>query len=276
MIPNICYDYNIKINSYMLVWLKYIKKVMSKKQKVFVLSFVICTIGFLIVTYFLYNERVLEKSVTQNNGNYVVLLHGLGRTSWSMQQLGLALVDKGYKVININYPTKSDTIENLVENTVKNELEQKYIDKTKQINFVTHSMGGIVVRHLLENNKFEQLNKVVMLAPPNHGSDMADMWSDVEVMNHVLGPALKQLTTDETSFVNTMAPPEYEVGVIVGENDEKVSPEKAMLENMTDYFVVQKKEHTYIMNDPDVIRAVIRFLENGEFSAPGGQVDATL
>ena len=237
-------------------------KLSVKKIKLSII--ILLSIAFCLVSYFLYNSYSITKSLTQNDGDYVVVLHGLGRSSWSMQKLGLKLKKEGYRVILINYPTKSDTIENLVDNVIKKEIEEKYINKNKNINFVTHSMGGIAVRYLLDNNKYENVQRVIMLSPPNNGSALADSYSDIDIMNIILGPALEQLTTKSDSFVNKISTPDYDVGIIIGSNDGKVSIEEAKLENMKDLFIV-KDGHTFIMNNDRVIEAIINFLKKGEF-----------
>lgn len=214
--------------------------------------------------YYIYNKNILEKSVTRNDGDYVVLLHGLGRTSFSMQKLGLRLEKEGYRVINMGYPSTSDNVEKLADSYLKKALEEKYADRTKKIHFVTHSMGGIVVRYYLVDNRLENLGRVVMLAPPNHGGEAADQWSPIKITNAILGPALKELTTNTESFVNSLPAPYYDVGIIAGKYDGKVSVEKTKLVNMTD-FVVVPHGHTWIMNDDQVIEFVMHFLSSGKF-----------
>ncbi len=228
------------------------------------LLFIIIT-GFLFLgTVLFYEKYTISKSITRNDGEYVVILHGLGRTSFSMQKLAKALANNGYRVININYPAKSDTIENLVTIYLTDELDKKYTDKNIKINFVTHSMGGILVRHYLANTEVKNLHRVVMLAPPNKGSEAADKWQTSSIVNFIMGPALKELTTDQNSFVNTLPLPDYEVGIIAAKYDEKISTERVMLDTVSDFLVVER-EHTWIMNGDEVIGAVIKFLKEGKF-----------
>ncbi|HRH23363.1 MAG TPA: alpha/beta fold hydrolase [Candidatus Magasanikbacteria bacterium] len=213
--------------------------------------------------YFLYNNHIINRSI-QNDGEYVFLLHGLGRTSLSMQRLGVHLAKKGYRVVNVNYPSRSDSIENLVEKSLKPTLEEKYTDKERQINFVTHSMGGIIVRYYLAHNELEGMHRLVMLAPPNKGSGLADTWLKGSIIRRIMGPALEELTTDQKSLVNTLPSPEYEVGIIAGEHDEKVSVDQTQLDSATAFLMVPK-EHTWIMNAPEVLDAVVLFLKEGKF-----------
>lgn len=234
------------------------------KKILIILSIIIFASAVFIGSYFLYNQQVIAKSITENDGEYVVLLHGLGRTSLSMQKIGLELVKNNYRVININYPSKNNSIMNIAENNLKKELTDKYTNTDEKINFVTHSMGGIIVRYFLANNNLENINRVIMLAPPNQGSEMADKWSSFKLVNNIIGPSLVEMTTNKNSLVNTLSTSTYEVGIIAGEHDKKVSPEQTKLDHMTD-FIIFPIGHTWIMNNDAVIEATLNFLTEGKF-----------
>lgn len=234
------------------------------KKILIILSSIIFASVVFIGSYFWHNQQVMAKSITENNGEYVVLLHGLGRTSLSMQKIGLELVKNNYRVININYPSKNNSIVNIAENNLKKELTDKYTDTDEKINFVTHSMGGIIVRYFLANNNLENINRIIMLAPPNQGSEMADKWSSYKIVTDTIGPALKEMATEDNSLVNVLPNLNFEIGVIAGEYDKKVSPEQTKLDNMTD-FIIFPIGHTWIMNNNEVIEATLNFLTEGKF-----------
>lgn len=122
-----------------------------------------------------------------------------------------------------------------------------------------------MVRYFLAHHELEGMHRLVMLAPPNKGSKLADRWIGSTLIGRVMGPALEELTTDEKSLVNTLPIPTYEVGIIAGAYDEKVSPEQAQLDGVQDFLVVPK-EHTWIMNAPEVLDAVVHFLDEGKFT----------
>ncbi len=199
-----------------------------------------------------------------NTKDYVVLLHGFWRTAKSMKKLEKVLSTDGYSVINLNYPSRKETIENLSNNYLKKALTEKCTDKNKKINFVTHSMGGIIVRYFLSKNKVKNLGRVIMLSPPNSGSKLADFLAKSLIMNYIFGPALKQLRTDKKSLPSAIPSPKYTVGIIAGKYDEKVSVENTKLKNMKDFLIVPNM-HTYIMDSDLVISAVQSFIKKGKF-----------
>ncbi|MDO8505766.1 MAG: alpha/beta fold hydrolase [bacterium] len=211
-----------------------------------------------------YHGSWLTASTKNNPGDYIVLLHGLGRTSWSMHILGVRLAKQGYRIINANYPSTKDSIEHLSDTYLADALDRDYKDTTRRIHFVTHSMGGPMVRYFLTTHKIEHLGRAVMIAPPSKGSELADIWSASKRLSASMGPAIHEMTTYKNSLVNTLPPPYYEVGIIAGKRDEKISVENTKLEGMKDFLIVNR-EHTFIMIAKEVTDATIHFLKNGNF-----------
>ena len=200
----------------------------------------------------------------QAKKDYVILLHGFWRTAKSMRKLEKALSKEGYSVINLNYPSRKETIENISNNYLQKGLETRCLDKNRKIHFVTHSMGGIIVRYFLAKNTLQNLGRVVMLAPPNKGAKLADFLSKFAIINFILGPALQQLKTDTKSLPSKIPHPTYEIGIIASKYDDKVSVKNTKIYNMKDFLLVSNT-HTYIMNSSKVIQAVQNFLEKGKF-----------
>lgn len=211
-------------------------------------------------------------------GDYVVLLHGLGRTSHSLKKMEDRLKTEGYDVLNIDYPSRTYNIQTLTEKFIKTAIESHCTDKTKKIHFATHSMGGILVRYYLQTCQTGNIGRIVMLSPPNQGSEVADFLRHSAVVRMMMGPSFEQLGTDTSGFVNTLAEPRAETGVIAGrrsvnpinsaiipgEDDGKVSVERSKLKYMKD-FLVANRTHPFIMNADEVIEAVINFLKTGKF-----------
>ncbi|MDF1824781.1 MAG: hypothetical protein P1U68_09075 [Verrucomicrobiales bacterium] len=207
----------------------------------------------------------------------VVLLHGLARTTNSMKRMEDALTHAGYRVVNIGYLSRQFPVEALAEK-VLGEIRNR-IKKTDRVHFVTHSLGGIIVRYLHGHLSFDQIDRVVMLCPPNKGSEIVDHLGGLKLFEWLNGPAGLQLGTSPTGFISELGPVNFELGVITGDrsinwllstlipgkNDGKVSLESARISGMTDYKVVHAT-HPYIMRKKEVIRDVLTFLETGRFS----------
>lgn len=208
----------------------------------------------------------------------VVLLHGLARTADSMAELEAALVARGYKVANIDYPSRELSIEELAPMAIGEGLRACSTVTGGRIHFVTHSMGGILVRYYLENNAIESLGHVVMIAPPNQGSEVVDKLVNVPGFTFVNGPAGSQLGTGVESIPLKLGPVDYPVGIIAGTktfnpllsqylpnpDDGKVSVESTKVEGMSDFRIVPVS-HPFIMDDETVIEYAITFIETGAF-----------
>jgi len=204
-----------------------------------------------------------------------VFVHGLGRTSNSLNFMSREVNKLGHLVVNKTYPSRYFTIEKLTSDYIPKWVKLcKGLDK---VNFVTHSMGGIMVRYYLERiEKPDNLGRVVMMAPPNHGSEIVDKYGGFSSL--VLGPANKQLGTSSDSLPNRLGPADYSLGIIAGNrtanplsylifdepNDGKVTIESSKLEGMTDHTVLPYT-HTFMMERREVVDNVIRFLRRGEF-----------
>jgi len=208
----------------------------------------------------------------------VVLLHGLGRTAKSMNYMQERLSEAGYHVFNYDYESRKNEIDSLVDDF------QKYLDsccsaKKSDLHFVTHSLGGILVRALIAGERPENLGRVVMLSPPNKGSETVDLLKDYPLFEKILGPASMQLGTGPESYPNRLGPADFELGIITGDrtidpvssliipgvDDGKVAVENTKLEGMADFLVINVS-HAYIMENPEVVDEVIHFLQNGQFS----------
>lgn len=208
----------------------------------------------------------------------VILLHGLARTRRSFRSMAKALENSGYTTININYPSTRFNIETLSVKYLNIALKQALTHSPDKIHFVTHSMGGILLRYYLKHHDIDRLGRIVMLSPPNRGSEIVDKLSNWKLFQLINGPAGHQLSTAADSMPNLLGPTVYEVGIITGDrsynpllsnlltgaNDGKVTVESAKLGGMSDFIVVPKS-HSFIMNSGRVKQLVINFLKTGHF-----------
>lgn len=210
----------------------------------------------------------------------VLLLPGLGRSSRSMQKLEKRLGAAGYRVEALDYPSTVKTIEELSEHHLGPAVERSRAAGGTRIHFVAHSMGGIMLRYYLAGNPLPERGRIVMLGPPNRGSEVVDKLGGIPFFEWINGPAGLQLGTSSDSLPNTLPDPGGEVAVIAGTNsinwilstmipgadDGKVSVDRTRLSNMADFAAVPVS-HPFLMSDRDVIEMVVSFLETGSFES---------
>jgi pimeloyl-ACP methyl ester carboxylesterase len=208
----------------------------------------------------------------------VILLHGLVRSSASMVVLQERLVREGYQVENIDYPSRDHPIEVLAEEAVGRGIQRCAQGGPAGINFVTHSLGGILVRMYLKQNPETRIDRVVMLGPPNQGSHAVDKLKNAPGFELLNGPAGMQLGTAETDIPRSLGPVNFELGVIAGTqsinlilstflpdpDDGKVSLESTKVEGMKD-FVALPVTHPLMMRNEAVVDQAVHFLRHGRF-----------
>jgi pimeloyl-ACP methyl ester carboxylesterase len=208
-----------------------------------------------------------------------VLLHGIGMQGYVMKRLENALTTAGYRVVNVSYPSREMPFEKLAGEYLPAQLLAHDVARAPRLNFVTHSMGSLLVRKLIQEARPANLGRVVMIGPPNHGSTAADEAKQSALLSEFMGENLARLGTGENSIVSTLGPANFEVGIIAGEvainpvfgdvlqgkNDGAVTVESAKLEGMRDFIVVPYS-HTVMLWRDEVITQAVTFLREGKFT----------
>ena len=207
------------------------------------------------------------------NADAVVLLHGLWRSVWAMEPMAKYIHQQGYHTINIPYPSFRKPMEQLTE-LIHDTMTLH--GGHRRIHFVTHSLGGVLARKLLPLLPAEQAGRVVMLAPPNQGSEIVDWASRYKALALSLGPAGMKLSSDAIGET-PLLPEQTDSAVIMGkqsaipffrnlldqENDGIVSAERGKIDGMNEFHILET-DHTFIASDPRVMKMTLQFLRNGK------------
>ncbi|MCF6282839.1 MAG: hypothetical protein L3J28_11635 [Candidatus Polarisedimenticolaceae bacterium] len=207
-----------------------------------------------------------------------ILLHGLARTAGSMAELETKLNAEGYLVVNVDYPSRKKPINELSEIAVGEGIKRCNENNASPINIVTHSLGGILVRFYFKNRPTTEIKRVVMLGPPNQGSEVVDKIKNIPGFELFNGPAGMALGTQEDDLPRSLGPVNFELGVIAGTqsinlilstflpnpDDGKVSVEGTKVAGMCG-FITLPATHPFLMTNDRVIEEVINFLRSGAF-----------
>ncbi len=212
----------------------------------------------------------------------VVLLHGIGDHAVHMAAAARSMKKAGYNTVNLTYPSTKKDLSGIAE-YIDNSLTAKNVWITSsKVHFVTHSMGGLAARVYLAKYQpgipVERMGRVVMIAPPHGGSEVADFFKDFAPFRWIYGPAGQQLGTTATRPAdNTL--PWYDVGIIAGnrawpvssnlimpqEHDGCVSVASTKLPGMKEHLIF-KSPHTFISWNSKVHRHAVQFLQTGSFN----------
>ncbi len=229
-----------------------------------------------------------EQSLPPMRGKAVLILHGLGAPRWSMHLLARHIEKYGgYEVFSIDYASLRSTIDNQASSLANVIRSLKGIT---EINLVGHSMGNIVIRRYLAGNDSAphvwkpdpRIARIVMIAPPNHGSITASRLSDTMTFKAVFGKAGRQLGAEWKDLETRLTTPRVQFGIIAGgygnkiglnpflpgDDDGRITVQTTRLAGATDFLVVPAL-HELIANDPRVFDYTLRFLKDGYFVSLG-------
>jgi triacylglycerol esterase/lipase EstA (alpha/beta hydrolase family) len=230
------------------------------------------------------------KTPNQHRDELVIIVHGLARNAASMVDMANGIKQQGYKTCVIDYPTIVEAIDNTlrvsahqIHGCIRHFNHQLAQSKNGKVHFIGHSLGGLVIRsYLADHQDFalsDEMGEVVFLGTPNHGSDVADFFSNIKLLSLVGGTAAA-LTTGPNSLPNILPNPNYRFAVIAGvdsypllkhmfnnKNDGLVSVKSAQLPNMHDFIKVDIK-HDQLRSAPYVFELILNYLSHQQFQPP--------
>lgn len=211
----------------------------------------------------------------------VIILHGIAKDSGSMSPVEAILRADGYKTLSITYPSTEMNLDGIAQHLRTTSLTPAFWAETRKVHIVTHSMGGLVARRYLDRYKqaipADKMGRVIMLAPPNGGSEVADLIHTLPPYRWYYGPAGDELTT--ATQMRNKSSIYYDLGIIAGtkewpyfvaafvvpgSSDGRVSVKNTKISGMKDHITVSAT-HTFIMDKPDVHKQILRFLKTGAF-----------
>ncbi len=220
-----------------------------------------------------------ELKLPKMSGHAVIMLHGIVRSSKSMSRMQLGLAESGFLPVPFDYPSTQANLEKCSEF-----LDEviKSLDGVKEISFVTHSMGGLVVRNWLKEHEDKRVRRMVMIGTPNKGAEMADKLRDWKIYKLILGPAGQQLVSGDGSDASKLPVPKFEFAVIagargtadgynpliLGDDDGTVGVRSAFLEGAADSELFPVL-HSFLPVNPEVVKSTGRFLKTGSLRESG-------
>lgn len=220
-----------------------------------------------------------ERNLPPMSGRAVVLVHGIVRSSKSFGRISDRLREEGYSVFGFDYPSTRVAISDAAE-MLAGALES--LEGIEEINFVTHSMGGLVVRAFLAEHEDDRLRRMVMLAPPNTGAHLADRLHGNLLYKAIFGPSGQQLISEAEGFIAALPAPEFEFGIIAagrgtlngynplipGDDDGTVAVSSTRLPGAAD-FITLRGLHSLFMRQEETADCIVRFLREGRFREDG-------
>lgn len=224
------------------------------------------------------NSIIPNLTATNTAKSCVVLVHGLWRSGFAMRSIESDLEDAGYETVSISYPSMDYDIPSLAQNWLTEGVNTCEERNAQHIHMVSHSMGGILIRQYLQTNQLPTGSKVVMLSPPNQGSELSQRFGKTWWYQLIVGPAGSSLTKENDGIIEQLKPVSEPVGIIAAHrqwslwpeswlpkpNDGTVSVESMKLDEMDDFLLIENG-HAMMRYDNEIQAQIRHFLETGKF-----------
>lgn len=219
-------------------------------------------------------DRRVPRAAAPDGRPLVVLIHGMGRTRVSFGRMRRELADAGWRAARLSYPSTRRSIEEharWLETVLEGMIED---GQALEVHFVTHSLGGIVVRAALARNgawrERLRVGGMVMLGPPNQGSSFAGRLAHLRAFRWLYGDTGVGLVPEE---VRRIPPPDCPFLIVAGnrgsgrgwnpllegEDDGVVTVEETRMAGAAGHLVVYGI-HAFLPSHRAAIAATLEFL----------------
>lgn len=220
-----------------------------------------------------------EQNLSSATGAAVVLVHGLMQSSKCMSDMGRSLRESGYTTIEFDYPSTQISIPQAAQYL---DRLVRSLDGFEELNFVVHSMGGLVVRAYGKEYDDPRIKRMVMLGTPNLGAELADITQRSWIVRAAAGPGARQLGTRPDGLIPKLPVPRFEFAVIAGargttygwnplipgDDDGTVTVASTRLVGASDFATVRSIHSRLLLNE-DAITQTVNFLKSGRLRPDG-------
>ena len=235
-----------------------------------------CTSGTLAECRDVLERITKDRRLPLDTGHVVLCIHGIGRSSKSMDPVIQALKNEPLTTIPFDYPSNRSSLAECA-NYLHQVIES--LTAAEHISFVVHSMGGLVVRRYLQDHASPKHHRLVMLGTPNQGAELASMLKGLSLFRAIYGPAGQELAAGENSIAAALPIPTFPFGIIAGgrgadrgynpllkgDNDGTVTVASTRLPGATDFLRISRL-HSFLMSAPETQSAIPNFLKHTRFS----------
>jgi len=215
----------------------------------------------------LMEDWVKDGKISAARPHAVVLVHGLGRSHYSLRALANTFRAQNHEIIDFNYASNLGTLATHAKHLNRMLNNVQGVDR---LSFVAHSMGAIVLRQAMATNEpwMERmaLGRAVLLTAPNQGSAVARMLTGHVLIDHLFGPALRELADPHlgrkfplnmtfatlTGTVNWLP-------FLKGGNDGLVTEEETRLDGAVQH-VTLRASHVFVMMNKEAINFTRTFI----------------
>lgn len=207
----------------------------------------------------------------------IIFIHGMGRKHHSFRKLQKEAKRRGYITYNQTYSSTKQKVEYSSKQYIEKALDSLKVHAPTKVHFVTHSLGGILIRYYLSHYTIKNLGAIAMLAPPNQGSHITERYKNLFWYKTATGVAGQQLGISNNQLLKSLKPINTKLLIIAGSrssdpwfnsvfdepHDGKVSVRATKLAEPHKHITVDAG-HTFIMNNAEVQKHIFEFLSNAK------------